>query len=168
MKEIKEYTFNDFIKEIDIDNIEANLLAFNFLEGIYKKQYIVRKKEVDNQNKKILYKYLVNQLKQIKSSSKEKTIYIFEKPIYSDEDKEFLKQTVDNGELSIFDLTHEEAIIVGFTGEEHRRAERKVLHKINLSKKEEKEFDKITENINQYNITPKLVYNIYNSVKTKK
>ena len=107
---------------------------------------------------------LLKDLKE-KELQKEKT-YTFTKPIYTDEDIEFLKQAVADGELSISDLTLKEAIMVGFTGEEHRRAERKVANKMNLSKKEDEEFNNKISNMNSS--TPNIMETLYNQIKKTK
>lgn len=116
------------------------------------------------------YKKLAIQLKFLKElketeSAKDEIKQEFVKPVYTDEDKTFLKQAIINNELTISDLTFEEAIIVGFTGEEHRRAERKVASKINLSKKEKEEFDYKLSKMNSP--TPNIVNTLYKQIKKK-
>ena len=124
--------------------------------------------------KKESYEKLTAQLKLLKelkekklqpeTNNEEKYSYI--EPIYTDEDKEFLKQAVRSGELTIVDLTFEEALMVGFTGEDYRRAERKILKDINLSKNKEKQFNDILAKMHKP--TPNVINFIYKKVQKKK
>ena len=59
--------------------------------------------------------------------------------IYTDEDKEFLKHAVNNGELTIRDLTFEEAMLLGFSGKDYRRAARQSYSKVVFTIKELKQ-----------------------------
>lgn len=109
---------------------------------------------------------LLKDLKEKESSNDEKT-YSYVEPIYTDEDKEFLKQAVANGELSIYDLTFDEAIISGFTSANYGRANRKINSKINFSNKEKESefFEKLCK---MSSPTPRLKYSLYNHIQKKK
>ena len=126
--------------------------------------------EITKKSMKTNYKELAIQLKLLKilkenELPKEEIKQELIKPIYTDEDKEFLKQAIANNELTIADLTFDEAIMVGFTGEDYRRAQRKVASEINLSKKEKEEFDYKISNMNSP--TPNIINTIYKQIKKK-
>ena len=119
---------------------------------------------------KIKYEQLAGQLKLIKEL-KEENKSSYTKPIYTDEDKEFLRQAVVAGELSISDLTLIEAIIAGFTGSQHRRAERNIYRRIKFTSEEkeaELEFHRRNNKIHKKNRTPKVLINLYTQSKKKK
>lgn len=109
--------------------------------------------------KRKLYKNLIEDVKQI-SVIKEKEEIRKMKPVYTEEDLDYLK------ELNCEDLTRTEAYLLG-RGKELRDLERFFYPNVVLNKKEEKEFDEEFDRLGD-NLTIKLIYLKYCEIKKKK
>lgn len=122
--------------------------------------------------KKDRYEQLALQLKTLKLLKEQEMtmlegVHIPYKPIYTDEDIDFLKHAINNGELSIASLTFEEAMLLDFSGEDYRRVCRKVCSEVNFSSKSKrKEFKEKLSKMNSP--TPQIVTTLYKQIQRKK
>ena len=125
-----------------------------------------------NKCKKNKYEQLALQLKTLKLLKEQEMTMLEEvhnpsKPIYTDDDIDFLKHAINNGELSIASLTFEEAMLLDFPGEDYRRVCRKACSEVNFSSKaKRKEFKEKLSKMNSP--TPQIVTALYNQIQKKK
>lgn len=108
---------------------------------------------------------LLKDLKQ-KEAPKRDSNQKFIKPIYTDEDKEFLQKALDNKELTLADLTADEYFLLKIPYEQLLRIERSIFCKIKLTKKGYEEFCK-NINLLRDSITPRLIVQIYKDANEK-
>lgn len=135
-----------------------------------KKGPIRTEREIKRRTKE--YQQLVISLKFFKDSKEKESVTdekenSYVEPIYTDEDKEFLKVAVANGELTADDLTYEETFIVGLTSGDHCRSTRKIFGFNFDNKKQEKEFYKRLNEINMNTLTYNVALNLHKQIKKK-
>ena len=128
--------------------------------------------ERTKERKRDEYKKLAVQLKKIKDSKekelpKEEITYSYVEPVYTDEDKEFLKQAIKSGELTIFDLTYDEAFLAGFTSSDYCKACRLVYSQIIFTKKK-KESEFLEKLSKMSSPTPHIIKTLYKQIQKKK
>lgn len=106
------------------------------------------------------YTDLINVLKNLKESVQKN-----QKPIYTEEDIDFLTQAYNNKELTILDLTYDEVFLLDVSPEQYRRAQRIIYF--------DKEYDnKYVKEINEKKFnqepTPRVILEMYLEAKCKK
>lgn len=79
---------------------------------------------------------------------------------YSLEDLYFLRDALKNKEITMLDLTEDEAYALGL-GSYYRKALSSVYYRLNLTKKENEKYDEIRNSLNNKDTSLRIVLNMY-------
>lgn len=154
--------YEKYLLEKDIMNFLASDGNYDWSgEKIYHKREINAKKK---HYKNLLF--LLNEIKKNKTTDFDKEYFPHKKNKYSEDDINFLKDNLESGELTIFDLTYEECFLTKTNLCDYRRAQRKVFSNMKFSDEGYKIYTNKIKEIG-CDLTPRLAYCLHKSINKK-
>lgn len=154
--------YEEYLLEKDIINFLASDGNYDWPgEKIYRKREINARKKY---HKHLLF--LLNEVKKTLTNNSNREYFPHKESEYSQYDIDFLKDNLESGELTIFDLTNKERILTKSNQWDYHRAYRKVFSNMNFSNKGYEIYKKRINEIG-CDLTPRLAYCLYKSINKK-
>ena len=169
--EEKEALFKEFISTIAFNpsslyakKLKKKIMSLDKQEDL--KHFIELLNNRINEIKKIEEQKIIDEEKKLEKERSLKNKNKISKYYYSDEDLCYLKDALENKEISIIDLTYDEAIALNVSSK-YRNALRIVYSKLILTKEQDQRYDKIHNSLNNKDTSLRVILNMYKEAKKK-